>query len=152
MIIEKVDNTNYLQMEDYEKDFLNLYIKEILFYESVYSQEVKAYDVNERYGKIINAYKVNYDGKYPEIPKGLIVRFEKNQKTSNSQEYYVIFSDNENIKIQSNFFSDLTEESVLYIIYSRKVYYNSTTDITMDIADYLTTEYPISPVEVNVNH
>lgn len=142
-ITEAIDETNYSELEEYEKSFLDFYVKQIIFDENSYSQKVLCYDIQEHYGNITNAYKVNYDNKYSDIPKALLIRFDKNQKTSYSFEYYVSFINENNIKTQTNFFKELKNGSTIYYIYSKNV---------TNITDSFTTSYPISIEEIDINN
>ena len=77
---------------------MDFYIKQVIFDENIYNQEVSSYDTMEHFGNVTNVYKANYNNEYSEISRTLLVRFEKNQKTSDSFEYYVCFVNDKNIK------------------------------------------------------
>jgi hypothetical protein len=142
-VIEEIDKTNYSKLENYEKDFLDFYIKKVVFDENVYNQKVSENDSKKYYGNITNVYKANYNNEYPDISKTLLIRFEKNQKTSDSFEYYVSFISNDNIKIETNFFKNIQNGSTFYFLYSKNV---------MNITeDSVVKNYPITIEEVNIN-
>lgn len=142
-VIEEINKTNYFELENYEKDFLDFYIKQVIFDENIYNQEVSSYDTMEHFGNVTNVYKANYNNEYSEISRTLLVRFEKNQKTSDSFEYYVCFVNDKNIKINTNFFKNIQDGSTLYFLYSKSV---------MNITeDSFVNNYPITIEEVDVN-
>lgn len=143
-VIEEINKTNYFELENYEKDFLDFYIKQVIFDENVYSQKVAEDTPQGHYGNITNVYKANYNNEYVDLPRVLLVRFEKNQKTNKSNEYFVSFiSNNGNIKIDTNFFENIQDGSTLYFLYSTSV---------MNITeDSFINNYPITVEEVDLN-
>lgn len=142
-VIEEINKTNYFELENYEKDFLDFYIKQVIFDENIYNQEVSSYDPMEHFGNVTNVYKANYNNEYSDISRTLLVRFEKNQKTADSSEYYVCFVNDKNIKINTNFFKNIQDGSTLYFLYSKSV---------MNITeDSFVNNYPITIEEVDVN-
>ena len=122
---------------------MDFYIKQVIFDENIYNQEVSSYDTMEHFGNVTNVYKANYNNEYSEISRTLLVRFEKNQKTSDSFEYYVCFVNDKNIKINTNFFKNIQDGSTLYFLYSKSV---------MNITeDSFVNNYSITIEEVDVN-
>lgn len=85
-VIDEINKTDYFELENYEKDFLDFYIKQIIFDES--SQEVLAYDPVEHYENVTNVYKANYNNEYSDKSRTLLIRFENNLKSTDIFEYY----------------------------------------------------------------
>lgn len=152
-IIEKINYKEYMNLYDYEKNFIDFYIKKLIFSEG--STNVFCKNIDESYGEITEAYKVNYDNRYPEIPKGILIRFEKNQKITNpyeSNEFYYSFIKDNVTRIDYTFFDPLNDGSEIYLTFSSKTYASTLNYTTINVHDDFPTNYPINIEKLDTNH